>query len=96
MHIADSINGVVLLMHIDEMLGRFVALWNPAINQWKPIKLDEKASDGGGSGDDVSRSAFGLGYDKVNDDLKIIRVVTMSTSTTEFYANFKWALRFTL
>lgn len=87
MHVASSINGVVLLMNIDEMLGKFVVLWNPAINQWKPIKLDEKADSGKG----LERSAFGLGYDEGNDALKIVRVVTMSTSMTEFYKNFKWA-----
>ncbi|KAK1385710.1 hypothetical protein POM88_023445 [Heracleum sosnowskyi] len=86
MHVTSSINGVVLLMNIDEILGRFVVLWNPAINQWKPIKIDEKA---GGTG--LERSAFGLGYDEGNDDLKIIRVVTRSTSMTEFYKNFEWA-----
>ncbi|KAK1367528.1 hypothetical protein POM88_033620 [Heracleum sosnowskyi] len=87
MHVASSINGVVLLMNIDEMFGRFVVLWNPAINQWKAIKLDEKA----GYDDDLERSAFGLGYDEGNDDFRIIRVVTKSTSRTEFYKNFKWA-----
>lgn len=87
MHVAGSVNGVVLLMHIDEMIGKFVALWNPAINKWKPIKLDEKA----GHSSDLERSAFGLGYDEGNDDLRIIRVVTKSDSRTEFYKNFKWA-----
>ncbi|KAK1385453.1 hypothetical protein POM88_023188 [Heracleum sosnowskyi] len=86
MHVTSSINGVVLLMNIDEIPGRFVVLWNPAINQWKPIKIDEKA---GGTG--LERSAFGLGYDEGNNDLKIIRVVTRSTSITEFYKNFEWA-----
>ncbi|KAK1404668.1 hypothetical protein POM88_004273 [Heracleum sosnowskyi] len=86
MHVASSINGVVLLMNIDEMLGKFVVLRNPAINHWKAINLDEKV----GNDNDLERSAFGLGYDEGNDDLKIIRVVTMSTSMTEFYHNFKW------
>ncbi|KAL1834788.1 hypothetical protein ACET3Z_004439 [Daucus carota] len=85
MHVAGSVNGVVLVMHIDEMMGRFVALWNPGINQWKAVKLDDLG------GDDIERSAFGLGYDEGNDDIKIVRVITRSSCMNEFIAGFKWA-----
>lgn len=69
MVLAGSINGIVCLSHRQEMFGRFVALWNPAIRCWKPIPLPETRS-----WEDVS---VGLGFDVVTNDFKIICIVPL-------------------
>ncbi|KAK1367971.1 hypothetical protein POM88_034063 [Heracleum sosnowskyi] len=68
MVVAGSINGIVCLAHFKEMLGRYVALWNPGVNCWSPIELveDKSFTDG---------MSVGFGYDAVSDDYKIICIV---------------------
>ncbi|KAL8134038.1 putative F-box protein At1g53370 [Apium graveolens] len=85
MSLAGSINGIVCLAHYMEMFGRFVALWNPAINYWKPIVVSETQT----IYDRLDDMSFGLGFDAVADDFKIIRVVPVSIPPN--YEKFCWS-----
>lgn len=49
------------------MSGRFVALWNPAINHWNPIPLVESRS--------WENMSVGFGFDAVTNDYNIICIV---------------------
>lgn len=71
MVLAGSVNGVVCVAHSREMKGRFVGLWNPSINMWKPVRLLEKR----GEYDVVERMSVGLGFDEVKGDFRIVRIV---------------------
>lgn len=86
MVLAGSINGVVLVTHTDELNGRFVVLWNPSINQWKPVKIPKLPSCSGSEG--VTRTSVGLGYDEDADDYKIIRIET-SSRAPDFFSGFR-------
>ncbi|KAK1352769.1 hypothetical protein POM88_052607 [Heracleum sosnowskyi] len=87
MVLAGSVNGVVLVMNLGELNERFVGLWNPGINRWKVVKIGRER----GCGDDRTCSAYGLGYDEGNDDIRIIRIVTAYVSRAEFFAKCKRA-----
>ncbi|KAL1815976.1 hypothetical protein ACET3Z_018550 [Daucus carota] len=87
MVIAGSINGVVCLTHYKEMLGRYVALWNPAINQWNPIELGRSRS--------WQNVSVGFGFDAVTCDYKIICIVpvyyTVPVSAVSFDMFIGWS-----
>ncbi|KAK1370998.1 hypothetical protein POM88_037090 [Heracleum sosnowskyi] len=82
MVLAGSINGIVCLSHHKEMLGQYVALWNPAIRHWKPIALPQSRS--------WENVSVGLGFDVLTNDFKIICIVPAiaSVDPTEKY---KWS-----
>lgn len=67
MVLAGSINGIVCLTHFREMRKHFVALWNPAIRYWKPVALPQTKS--------WHNVNVGLGFDKAENDFKIICIV---------------------
>lgn len=66
-----SINGMTCFSKYKEMKGRSVALWNPAINMWKPIRFLERKS----GFDRLDVMSVGLGFDKDAEDYKIVRIV---------------------
>ncbi|KAK1372540.1 hypothetical protein POM88_028733 [Heracleum sosnowskyi] len=73
-----SINGVIcLLSHLREVNGQFVALWNPSINMWKPIRLPgpEFLFDSNREGCVGYVSTVGLGFVPEEDDYRIVRIV---------------------
>lgn len=66
-----TISGVMCFSKYKEMKGRSVALWNPSINMWKPIRFPERKS----RFDRLDVMSVGLGFDKGADDYKIVRIV---------------------
>ncbi|KAK1367972.1 hypothetical protein POM88_034064 [Heracleum sosnowskyi] len=85
MFLAGSINGIVCLGHYNEMFGRFVALWNPAINYWNPIELSGTKT----KYDMSDNMSVGLGFDAVVDDFRIIRIVPVALPPR--YEHFRWS-----
>ncbi|KAK1377162.1 F-box domain-containing protein [Heracleum sosnowskyi] len=73
--VCGSINGIICLSSIYTSHTRFVILWNPSINYWKPIYLPplKHYYDG-------AYSSFGLAFDSLTNDYKIIMLVS-SVST---------------
>ncbi|XP_074343634.1 uncharacterized protein LOC141682843 isoform X2 [Apium graveolens] len=71
MVLVGSINGVVCVTHLGEMKRRFVGLWNPSINMWKPVRLLERRF----MFDVMGRMSVGLGFDAVKGDFRIVRIV---------------------
>lgn len=73
MVMVGSINGVICLSHHDkEMKGCYVALWNPAINMWKPIRIPGPKIDWDRRGFVTS---VGLGFVAEENDFRIVRIV---------------------
>lgn len=85
MVLAGSNNGMVCLTHSREMLGRFVALWNPSINIWKSVSLLEPKSEF----DVMERMSVGLGFDSVADDFRIIRIVPVLCPP--YFKEYSWS-----
>lgn len=67
MIICGSVNGIVCICHSKEFGEKFLGLWNPAVMKWKPVVLPSSKK--------WVKASVGLGYDKVNDDLKIVCLV---------------------
>lgn len=75
--VAGSINGIVCVSSFCKSITRFLALWNPAINRWKPIPLlPHKKMD-------HDYSSVGLAFDYLTDDYRIIRLVSVVTDADE-------------
>ncbi|KAK1364133.1 F-box domain-containing protein [Heracleum sosnowskyi] len=71
--VAGSFNGIVCVSSFCKSISRFLALWNPAINHWKPIPLLPP-----GKKDDEYFSV-GLAFDSLTNDYRIIRLVSVVT-----------------
>ncbi|XP_017230044.1 uncharacterized protein LOC108204891 isoform X1 [Daucus carota subsp. sativus] len=85
MSLGGSVNGIVCLANYAEMFGQFVALWNPAINYWKPIEFSKMWS----RYDRLEDMSVGLGFDGVADDFKIIRIVPVALPP--YFEKFRWS-----
>ncbi|KAK1369793.1 F-box domain-containing protein [Heracleum sosnowskyi] len=72
--VSGSINGIICLSSYCRTHTRFVALWNPAINYWKPIHLPPYNND-----HDDRYASIGLAFDSLTNDYKIIRLASLLT-----------------
>lgn len=74
--VAGSINGIICLASYSLSFTRFVALWNPSINYWKPIHLPcHKPLDD-------RYASIGLAFDSLTNDYKIIRLASRPSHTS--------------
>lgn len=71
--VSGSINGIICLSSFWRSDTRFVALWNPTINYWKPIHLPPHMED------DDRYASIGLAFDSLTNDYKIIRLASLFT-----------------
>lgn len=83
MTVCGSVNGIVCLSHTQYpeegrfvKWGRFVVLWNPAISRMKLVMIPPRKT----LFDVWQLVSVGLGYDAVDDDFKIIRLVPVAIS----------------
>ncbi|KAL1812500.1 hypothetical protein ACET3Z_022565 [Daucus carota] len=83
MTVCGSVNGIVCLSHTQYPeegfyveWGRFVVLWNPAINRTKLVMIPPRKT----LFDIWQMVSVGLGFDAVDNDYKIIRLVPVAVS----------------
>ncbi|CAK9142900.1 unnamed protein product [Ilex paraguariensis] len=72
MDLVGSCNGLVCLGC--PPLGQMIILWNPATRMYKTIRLPSTKMDRG----EVDKVSLGLGFDPVENDYKIVRIMCMT------------------
>ncbi|CAK9142902.1 unnamed protein product [Ilex paraguariensis] len=72
MDLVGSCNGLVCLGC--PPLGQMIVLWNPSTRMYKTIRLPSTKMDQG----EVEKVSLGLGFDPVENDHKIVRIMCMT------------------
>ncbi|XP_074361038.1 putative F-box protein At1g32420 [Apium graveolens] len=68
LELGGSVNGLVCVYHFDDHAITYFGIWNPATNQYKDISLPPSTAA-------TSDFCFGLGFNSVANDYKLVFVV---------------------